>query len=509
MLTSANVTGLDLCLACIGLYLLKQVFNRKNSAYPPGPPGLPLIGNILDMPHIKPWLIFTEWGKKYGHISHIEIFGQHIVVVNSVKTAMDMLDNKSAIYSDRPILPVGGELIGWKNIMVLLPYGNQLRHHRKKFHNVIGTRAAVAIYSQVEEVETRRFLKRVLTKPDQLQAHVRHTAAAIILRISHGYEVEEDNDPFIDLVDRAMDQWSRATAPGAFMADVVPEWFPGASFKRLAREWHDTLEETVSSPYKFTVDQMAAGIAPESFTSKLLGAGPLLVEEEHIVKWSAAALYAGGSDTSSALPQTVSTINSFFLAMTLFPDVQKKAQAEIDAVIGPDHLPSFADQDSLPYIKALAKEALRWHAVTPTGFAHCTSQDDTHDGYYIPKGSVIIPNIWFMLNDPERYTNPSEFNPERFLGNDGKNPETEPRTICFGFGRRICPGIHLAEASTWLSIAMSLAVFDISKVVENGVEITPEVDPLSGTISHPKPFRCSIKPRSSKAVALIEQDANY
>ncbi|KAG2034085.1 cytochrome P450 [Suillus americanus] len=491
MLTLTNINGLDLCLACVGVYLLKQVFNKKNPAYPPGPPGWPLIGN----------------GKKYGDILHIEVLGQHIVVLNSVKTAMDMLDNKSAIYSDRPILPVGGELIGWKNATPLLPYGDRLRRHRKNFHNVIGTRAAMGIYNQVEEVETRRFLKRVFKKPDQLLPHVRHTAGAVILRISHGYEVNENNDPFVDVADRALDQWSRVTAPGAFVADIVPflvkapEWFPGAGFKRLAREWHDTLEEMVSAPYKF----VAAGIAPESFTSNLLGSSPLSAEDEHIVKWSAATLYAGASDT------TVSTINSFFLAMTLFPDVQRKAQVEIDAVVGPDRLPSITDQDSLPYIGALAKEALRWHAVIPTGFPHCVSEDDIHDGHYIPKGSVVIPNIWFMLHDPERYVNPSQFNPERFLANDGKEPETEPRTICFGFGRRCFSftGIHLVEASVWLSIAMSLAVFDISKAVENGIEIIPDIDQSSGTISHPKPFKCSIKPRSSKAVALIEQDANY
>jgi cytochrome P450 len=83
-------------------------------------------------------------------------------------------------------------------------------------------------------------------------------------------------------------------------------------------------------------------------------------------------------------------------------------------------------------------------------------EDDIHDGYYIPKGSLIIPNIWsvlpfsvcwvagfnalngnrFMLNDPQTYANPSQFNPERFLANNGKEPETEPRTVCFGFGRR-------------------------------------------------------------------------
>ncbi|KAG2077736.1 cytochrome P450 [Suillus decipiens] len=411
------------------------------------------------MPHIKPWLIFMEWGKKYGHISHIEIFGQHIVVVNSVKTAMDMLDNKSTIYSDRPILPVAGELIGWKNVMTLLPYGNQLRRHRKNFHNVIGTRAAVGIYSQVEEVETRRFLKRVFAKPNQLQAHIRHTAGAVILRISHGYEVKENNDPFIDLADRALDQWSHSTAPGAFFADVVPflvkvpEWFPGAGFKRLAREWHDTLEEMVSAPYKFVIDQMAAGTAPESFTSKLVGGGPLSAKDEHDIKWSAATLYAGASDT------TVSTIHSFFLAMTLFPDVQKKAHAEIDAVIGPDRLPSFADQGSLPYIEALAKEALRWHAVVFL--------------------TVPLRTIFMTGTISQRV-------PWSYL-TSGQHPLLQS------------PGRSASALEDGMPDCQTLST-------------SPKPPP--GCLSrchwrHPKPFKCSIKPRSSKAVALIEQDANY
>jgi cytochrome P450 len=88
-----------------------------------------------------------------------------------------------------------------------------------------------------------------------------------------------------------------------------------------------------------------------------------------------------------------------------------------------------------------------------TGLAHRVTKDDIHDGYFIPKGSLVIPNIWlvhpfsafhiltecndrFMLNDPQTYANPVQFNPERFLSNDGKRPETDPRRICFGFGRR-------------------------------------------------------------------------
>ncbi|KAG2138998.1 cytochrome P450, partial [Suillus clintonianus] len=496
----------------VGVCLVKQVFKKKIPApYPPGPPGLPLVGNVLDMPHIKPWLTFTEWGKKYGecNISHVELLGQHIFVLNSVKTAMEMLDKKSSIYSDRPVLPMSGELVGWKHILSFLPYGDRFRRYRKNFHRVIGSCDALAIYNPIEEIETHRFLKRVLATPDQLQEHIRHTAGAIILRISHGYEVKDNSDPFVDLAERALDNFSRATSPGAFMVDFipslakVPEWFPGAGFKRLAREWHETVDEMASAPFNFVKDQMAAGIAPKSFTSAMLEGRILTAEENDIVRWSAVSLYGGGADT------TVSTIYSLYLAMTLYPDVQKKAQAEIDDVVGPDRLPSFADRDSLPYTEAIVKEVLRWNAVAPTGFPHCVAEDDIHDGYYIPKGSMIVPNIWFMLNNPQTYANPSQFNPERFLVNNGKKPEPEPRTIAFGFGRRICPGLLLAEASTWLSTVRSLAVFDISKVVENGVEITPEVDPSTGTVSHPKPFKCSIKARSAKAVALIQQDVDY
>ncbi|KAG1745650.1 cytochrome P450 [Suillus lakei] len=520
MLTLTDVTWLYLCLAGVGAYLVKQVVTKKNPApYPPGPRGWPLIDNVLDMPRIKPWLTFTEWGKKYGDITHIEVLGRHIMVLNSVKTTMEMLDNKGTLYSDRPILPMGGELVGWKDSLPFLPYGDRFRRHRKNLHRVIGSRAAVDAYNEIEEVETHRFLKRVLAKPDELQEHIRHTAGAVILRISHGYEVKENDDPFVDLANRVLANVSQATAPGAFMVDVlpflakVPAWFPGAGFKRTAREWRETLEEMVSAPHKFVKDQMAVGIAPMSFTSKLLESRDVSADEDHDVKWSAFVLYAGSADT------IVSAIYSLFLAMTLFPEVQKKAQAEIDAVVGPDRLPSFADRDSLPYTEALVTEVLRWNVIFPTSFLRRVTEDDIHDGYYIPKGSLVMPNTWFMLNDPRTYANPSQFNPERFLVKDGKEPEMDPRTMCFGFGRRICPGvpnahqltnsIHLADASIWMSTVMSLAVFDISKAVENGVEITPEVDPLPGTISHPKPFKCSIKPRSATAHDLIEQDANY
>ena len=87
-------------------------------------------------------------------------------------------------------------------------------------------------------------------------------------------------------------------------------------------------------------------------------------------------------------------MQTFLLAMALYPEVQKKAQAELDAVVGRNRLPDFDDRDSLPYITAITKECLRWLTVAPFGVPHSSTEDDEYNGYLIPKGSLILPNIW-------------------------------------------------------------------------------------------------------------------
>jgi cytochrome P450 len=156
--------------------------------------------------------------------------------------------------------------------------------------------------------------------------------------------------------------------------------------------------------------------------------------------------------------QTVSSIYGFFLFMSLYPEVQAKAQAELDALLGGERLPTLADRDDLPYVDALVKEVFRFGTVVRQGIPHRVHADDIHDGYFIPKDTTIIANVWFVLysleisrhclltscrfmcNDPRTYKDPEIFNPERFLGS---HPEPDPRGIAFGFGRRICPGTFM------------------------------------------------------------------
>jgi cytochrome P450 len=149
-------------------------------------------------------------------------------------------------------------------------------------------------------------------------------------------------------------------------------------------------------------------------------------------------------------------MTSFLLAMTMYPEVQKKIQDEIDANVGTDRLPTFADRDSLPYLATTLKEVIRWGPTTPLGAPHCVEQDDVHNGYFIPKGSIIMANIWYVnarvracvrtllttlrnrhfMHDPDVYKDPMNFNPDRLIAQPGKPAEPDPFDFAFGYGRR-------------------------------------------------------------------------
>ncbi|KAG5220605.1 cytochrome P450 [Salix suchowensis] len=325
------------------------------------------------MPKEKEWLTFAKWGEMWGSsifITHtsglfltvvgdtgdlvtIKIFGQPFIILNNINVAAELLDERSAINSDRPVVPMGGELVGWKNTLVLIPYGARFRSFRKKFHQVIGTPAMMKQFEPTEEHETQKFLRRLLKSPEDLGAHVRKMAGAIILQISHGYTVMEGTDPLSHWPTKPRSN-SHTLRRRAVSCCISAGLVPGTGFKQTAKEWAKTLDETVSYPFRFVKEQMASGTAEKSFVSALLEE-PVTPEEENDIKWSAASLYTDRCIELRVLPSDDPV-----------PEVQKKAQAELDAVVGPNRLPTFQDRPNLPYMNAVALEALRWHSVAPT-----------------------------------------------------------------------------------------------------------------------------------------------
>jgi len=195
----------------------------------------------------------------------------------------------------------------------------------------------------------------------------------------------------------------------------------------------------------------------------------------------------------------------FFVAMLLYPDIQQKAQDELDSVIGRDRLPTFEDRPRLPFIDAVCKEILRWRPVTPLALPHAAMKDDIYDGFFIPKGAVVIPNSWAMLHDPTLYPEPDIFKPERFINTDGSLRDDPNLASAFGFGKRICPGRHVVDATLFIVVASLLAAFNIKRGEGGGSK--PSDYTFTGTLSsRPDPFSCSFIPRDEKARELILAD---
>jgi cytochrome P450 len=162
--------------------------------------------------------------------------------------------------------------------------------------------------------------------------------------------------------------------------------------------------------------------------------------------------------------------------MAVHPEIQKKAQRELDQLLGGDRLPTLADQDDLPYISALLKEIYRWHVPLPISIPKLLREDDDYKGYYLPKGAIVLENVWAVFRDPLTYPEPHKFNPERFM-KDGKLGSSirDPGDRVFGSGRRICPGKYFANRAIFLRIATILATFDIEPGANGNGEVASEI----------------------------------
>ncbi|OBZ67807.1 O-methylsterigmatocystin oxidoreductase [Grifola frondosa] len=331
-----------------------------------------------------------------------------------------------------------------------------------------------------------------------------------MVKIMYGFEPQDDK--YFFLLEKASESTTEGLVSGTFLVEFIPflkyipSWFPGAGFQKKFAEWRAASAGLRDIPFGVAKEAFNAGTASSCIETALLekisrNGGEYAVEEEKFAKDALATAHEGGADTS------FSSIHWFFAAMLAHLEVQRKAQVELDAVIGPGRLPTFSDHDSLPYINAVVVECLHWCPVVPAGAPHRVMADDEYNGYFIPKGSIVISNIWALARDASVYAEPEDFNPNRFLKDGKLDPDVrDPSTLMFGFGRR--------SNLSWTPFGRCVASSFISRSILHVYEISPHLDekgrPISfkpammpGAFSYPVPFKCTIKPRSKIAEKLI------
>ncbi|KAF8574681.1 cytochrome P450 [Ramaria rubella] len=502
------VSGLKLLLIClpvlVGIRTIASIYNRKHSnsrtklPLPPGPPGRPWVGNAADMPKHHEWETVDQWRKIYGDVVYVNSFGQSTIYLNSHEAAWDLLEKRSSIYSSRHDFPMMNDLMGYDWNFAFMKYGDRWRQHRKIFHHDFHANV-VSQYKEKQLKHARILINNLGKSPEQFYKHALYLASSVIMDCTYGLDILDEGDPLMHSTEEGLKAMGIAGIPGAFIVDMfpslkyLPHWMPGADFKKRAREWRKHVVAMAQVPWDAAKRGYHSGQFSPSFASSWIektGATVDVATQRHLDEVGrnvAGVAFSGGSET------TTSIVAAVILAMILFPEVQQKAHTELDAIVGRDRLPEWSDEENLPYMRALCKEALRWMPVVPLGIAHRVTEDDVYKGMFIPNGAVVIGNAWSILRDENRFgPDPDAFNPDRFL-----KPGVAEPVAAFGFGRRICPGRHFAENTLFIAVSSMLHVFKIGKAFgDDGQEVPIPGTFTSGMLCRPDPFQCSIVPRT-------------
>lgn len=450
---------------------------------PNGPPGKAILGNLLDIPPAHSWLKFREWSKIYGPLYRLNIAGRNHVVVSTEEIANDLLRERGTIYSDREQLPMASQLLSDNLRPLLLPYGPTWRNIRKLMHNVANVNVARS-YEPLQEEESLRMLWDLIRQPDKYETWFERYSSGLVMRLAYSMPVVTGEESHIKRIIRVNHTLERVASPGAYLVDTIPALMKLPSFLAPFKREGARLHQEEINLFR---DLLAEGIEisqKESGENNFCGKWynnkeTYNISDDHAA-YAIGTLFEAGSGTTSA------AMMSFMLAMTLHLDEFSKLQAEVDKVVGPDRLPSFSDIPDLPRVRAVAKEILRWRPVTAGGFPHQLTKDDVYkmeDGrsLFLPAGTNVHPVQWTIHREPKRYPDADSFRPERWLDKNWptyREPLTEFPNLqnfsAFGFGRRICPGMNIAERSLYIQIARIAWGCNLSrKKTAEGVDIIP------------------------------------
>jgi cytochrome P450 len=512
---------------------------RNTLPQPPGPPRLPLIGNLHQIPKTGAHRQFTEWAKIYGGIFSLKLGPSLAAVITDRRLVRDMLDRKSAIYSARPHSYVSHDIITSGDHLLIMHYGDLWRKFRRVLHPFFMESAVDKSHLALVDAEQVAMLKDFLDKPGEHMVHTKRTSNSIIMSLVVGARTPDATTPHMRDLYNVMERWSAVMETGAtppvdifpFLKMVPESWF--GNWVQRAQDVGKRMKALYSTQKGLVLARRAGTLkghanghstngdaaTAERLTTLMdeaLDKQDKLQLTKNQQDFLGGVLMEGGSDTVSTMMLVV------LQALCLNPDIVQRAQRDIDAVVDEDSTPRWEHRDKLPYITQIVKEAMRWRPVTPLAFPHALLSaeqggqgDVVDDRFWLPPGTPVFLNVWGLQHDCE---DPDRFDPDRF---DGR---TKPSAVyaasseyalrdnyVFGAGRRICPGIHLAEREMFLGTAKLLWAFNIEQARDEMGNVIPiDTDPVTGYTEGflvcPKDFACSVTPRSERRAATIVKE---
>lgn len=475
-------------------------WNGAKRPLPPGPRGLPLIGNMHQLGAPDRWRVYQEWHKVYGPIISVKQGLKTLIILGTYKTTRDLLDKRSEIYSSRPNIVVATWLSRGYNTTAL-PYGRRWRNHHRIQAALLNRRMSQK-YQRIQDIESRQLLAEMLQTDNFIDVFHRFSSS-LIFTLAYGKRLTSCDQEDLREADQILGEFVYACHQFKFLENfpwlnVLPRWVARWKY------WGDGYHERTMNFFKNKFKEGEA-MGSWNWSKEARKMNEAAKDSSHIADFAELA-YVVGILHEAASHTTDKALQFAIMACVLHPDAVLRAQQELDRVIGTSRLPDFEDIPNLPYVGAFINETQRWRPLTLEGVAHATTRDDEYMGFHIPNGTIVTANHWSLDMDEELFPAPDLFKPERWLD----NPELPLST--FGFGRRVCAGQTVAQNSLLIVITRLLWAYEISHAYDDdGTRV--EVDSWSmvkNISTKPMPFRASFRVRSAEHESVIRtawQDA--
>jgi cytochrome P450 len=484
----------------------------------PGPNGsYPLIGVGFFLPLNAPAL-FHNWALRYGDIFKIRVGWYDWVVINTPEAVREILEKQAVSTSSKAPAPMSHDIVTGGKRMPTMPYGSHWRAQRSLVR-VITTVPMTATFVPSQEFEAKQLLFDLATDNENQRnfyQHMRRYAFSIIMTNTFGERVKSWDHPDARNAVKSQEILRDTSRPGAFVVDELPPLQrlpkylqPG---RKRAEEAAKKVLDVKMNLWRRIEKQFKEGTAAHCYAREILEKKDYWYSQglnDEDLAWVAGGLIEAGFET------TAIALNGLVLYLAANQRVQDEAQEELMRVVGPDRLPTFADIQNLPYIRACVKEVLRINPMLMPGIRHYADADVVYKGHIIPKGTVLLANTAFLHFDPARFDNPFDFVPERFLGHKLYSSEyaamSDPYArdhFTFSTGRRTCPGARLAENSLDIALAGILWAFEIRAPLVNGAEARVAVGDdafFPGPFHIPKPFAARFVPRNEMRLRTIKE----
>ncbi|NWX45067.1 CP2J2 protein, partial [Steatornis caripensis] len=461
--------------------------NLKN--FPPSPFSLPFLGNIQILGSRNPQIIVQKFSEKYGDIFSMHLGSTSFVLVNGLRLVKEVLVNQGEIFMGRPEFPINKEIF---SNMGLVSSNGHLWKQQRRFTLTTLRNFGLGKRSLEKRIQEEcRCLVDVFRQeqgnPFNPHFKINKAVSNIICSITFGNRFDYHDDEFQKLLHLVDETVTLNTSILTQLYNSFPsilKFIPGSHqtiikngklLKSFVKEKINKHKEDWNpSESRDIIDSYLQEIATDN--------GSNCFQDENIVACVLDLIFAGTETTST-------TIRWALLYMAMYPEIQARVQAEIDAVIGQAQQPTLEDRSSMPYTNAVIHEVQRKGNIIPFNVPRMATKDTVLDGFHIPKGTVMLTNLTSLMFDKKEWETPDTFNPGHFL-KDGQFWKREA-FMPFSIGKRACLGELLARSELFLFFTSLLQQFTFRAPPDTTLSLQPKM----GMTIAPQPYKICAVPR--------------